>query len=276
MFPEAREISLVLLFFKTLLFRWYVFFFLFLGFWFLLRQVGKSGASVRFLLSFFASYLCEWISSLPSGWFPFGHYTYLPTTRGEEIWVGHLPLMDFLSFSFLMVASLGVASRVWGVSIGEALSCPIKLTWPVFFLADILFFGIDMVIDPVALRGNRWFLGQIYYYPEGGSYFGVPLANFAGWAILGLMILFLWRGLSFFIPVMKTKKKTSEILTVIDLWGAPFLWFSVYLFNLCVALYLGEFFLFLSDLIVFVCLIFIAFFIKKIVRGPFLAPFFSK
>ena len=33
----------------------------------------------------------------------------------------------------------------------------------------------------------RWFLGRIFYYPEGGVYFGVPLSNFAGWMIVGMV-----------------------------------------------------------------------------------------
>jgi len=255
---------LIFLFLKTLLFRWYVFLFLFLGFWFLLRQVGALGASARFALSFLLSYFCEWSSSLPMGWFPFGHYTYLPTTHDREVWVGHLPFMDFLSFSFLMVASLGVVVRVWGISIGEALSRPVKLIWPIFFLADLLFFGIDMVIDPVALRGNRWFLGQIYYYPDGGSYFGVPLVNFLGWAILGFLILFSWRIVSFVIPIHKVPIQRSDHWLVVDRWGPTFLWFSVFFFNLGIALYLGELFLFLSDLIVITVLLGIVFFMKKV------------
>jgi putative membrane protein len=199
-------------------------------------------------MSFAASYFCEWSSSGPKGWFPFGHYTYLPTTREEEIWVGHLPFMDFLSFSFLVVASLGVVARVWGLSLGEVLTRPVKTTWPVFLMSDILFFGIDMVIDPVALRGNRWFLGQIYYYPQGGSYFGVPVANFVGWAVLGLMIMLLWRSLGAMTQLLARQ-------TAIDRWGPSFLWLSVYLFNLGIALYRGEFALFLSDLVVLALLI---------------------
>jgi putative membrane protein len=35
------------------------------------------------------------------------------------------------------------------------------------------------------VRGDRWFLGRIFYYPDGGVYFGVPLSNFAGWALVG-------------------------------------------------------------------------------------------
>src|SRR4030095_11911950 len=44
---------------------------------------------------------------------------------------------------------------------------------------------IDIVIDPVALRGDRWFLGLIYGYPDPGLYFGIPLMNFLGWAVVG-------------------------------------------------------------------------------------------
>ena len=44
---------------------------------------------------------------------------------------------------------------------------------------------LDVVIDPLAVRGDRWFLGRIFYYAEAGVYFGVPLSNFAGWLIVG-------------------------------------------------------------------------------------------
>ena len=49
-----------------------------------------------------------------------------------------------------------------------------RTSWPVFLLTAFLFAFIDMVIDPVALRGDRWFLGKIYYYPDPGIHFGVP------------------------------------------------------------------------------------------------------
>ena len=40
----------------------------------------------------------------------------------------------------------------------------------------LLMTWLDVVIDPLTVHGDRWFLGRIYYYPEGGAYFGVPLA----------------------------------------------------------------------------------------------------
>jgi putative membrane protein len=171
--------------------------------------------------------------------------------------------MDFLSFSFLMVACLGVVARVWGVSIRDVLTQPIKTAWPIFLASDILFFGIDMVIDPVALRGNRWFLGQIYYYPQGGSYFGVPVANFLGWAVLGWMILLLWRFAAPKMPIPPFHGGTLEKEAALDRWGPSFLWVSVYLFNLGIALYLGELPLFFSDLCVLAIVVFVTAALKK-------------
>ena len=48
---------------------------------------------------------------------------------------------------------------------------------------------LDLIIDPVALRGDRSFLGKLYYYPNGGLYFGVTIANFIGWFVVCLLIL---------------------------------------------------------------------------------------
>jgi putative membrane protein len=39
----------------------------------------------------------------------------------------------------------------------------------------------------LAVRGDRWFLGKIFYYPDPGVYFGVPLSNFVGWAVVGFI-----------------------------------------------------------------------------------------
>jgi putative membrane protein len=52
-------------------------------------------------------------------------------------------------------------------------------------LSGALMTLLDVVIDPLAVRGGRWFLGHIFFYPEAGIYFGVPLFNFAGWLLVG-------------------------------------------------------------------------------------------
>jgi putative membrane protein len=44
---------------------------------------------------------------------------------------------------------------------------------------------LDMVVDPVAVLGDRWFLGRVFAYAEPGVFFGVPLSNFVGWLLVG-------------------------------------------------------------------------------------------
>jgi hypothetical protein len=52
-----------------------------------------------------------------------------------------------------------------------------------------LFVYLDIIIDPVALQGHKWFLGQIYGYAEQGAYFGVPISNFIGWFVVGFLMV---------------------------------------------------------------------------------------
>src|SRR5205809_1017851 len=108
---------------------------------------------------------------------PFGLYHYTGSTRGQELFIADVPFMDFLSFTFLAYASFCLARA--------ALAGRRMPRWTHALVTGVLMTALDMVIDPLAVRGDRWFLGRIFYYPDGGAYFGVPLSNFAGWTIVG-------------------------------------------------------------------------------------------
>ncbi len=127
-------------------------------------------------------------SSIRTG-FPFGWYYYVPRTADRELWILGVPFFDSLSFSFLLVSSYGLA---WLLLTGgregvDRTRPPRPRRWPHLLLAAGLFVLIDVVIDPVALRGDRWFLGRIYGYPKPGAYFGIPVANFLGWGFVGMV-----------------------------------------------------------------------------------------
>jgi putative membrane protein len=109
---------------------------------------------------------------------PFGLYVYTGDTRGQELFIADVPFMDALSFPFLAYAAFCLAR---GALAGRA--SPAAVTG----LGSVLMMLLDVVIDPVAVRGDRWFLGRIFYYPDGGVYFGVPLSNFAGWLAVGIV-----------------------------------------------------------------------------------------
>lgn len=108
---------------------------------------------------------------------PFGLYHYTGITRGQELYVADIPFFDPLSFTFLAYAAFCLTRFVLR---GRQASAPALAV-----LTGFLMMMLDVVIDPVAVRGDRWFLGRIFYYPDGGVYFGVPLSNFAGWWAVG-------------------------------------------------------------------------------------------
>jgi len=203
-----------------------------------------------YLLVFLAEY-----SSTRTG-FPFGFYYYIDATRGQELWLSDVPFMDSLSFTFLAHASymtaLFLCAPLWrrrsDVQIVDTKA--IRRSSSVLVLAVTLFVLIDVVIDPVALRGDRWFLGQIYGYYEEGVYFGVPLANFLGWAIVGLGLITLHRLLDGVYRARPRRARGASWLPYRGLIG-PLLYLGVFGFNVGVTFWIGEKTLGVVDLFLF-------------------------
>jgi putative membrane protein len=101
----------------------------------------------------------------------------------------------------------------------------------------------------VALRGSRWFLGQIYGYYEEGMYFGVPLANFAGWAIVGAVLITLHRLLDGVFRDGPQRQADWGVRRVPyrGLFG-PLLYLGTYGFNVYMTFAIGEYLLGCVDL----------------------------
>jgi len=139
----------------------------------------------------------EWASTRVG--VPFGLYHYTGATVGRELYLSNVPFFDPLSFTFLSYASLGLAGHVLGMPPATRRDGGI---WPAGVepgarlrlagLTGVLMMWLDVVIDPLAVRGDRWFLGRIFYYPEPGWYFGVPTSNFLGWVVVGAAIAWGW------------------------------------------------------------------------------------
>jgi putative membrane protein len=186
----------------SLVLRPYVFGFLAL---YLMVAAGKWGwrrAAAFTLWAAGVAFAAEWSSTRVG--VPFGLYHYTGETAGRELYVSNVPLFDPLSFAFLAFASLGLAERLlswWDARRGGTggpagaggglARRPVRLA----LATGVLMTWLDLVIDPLAVRGARWFLGRIFYYPEPGPYFGVPLANFAGWVVVGAAIALGWHAL---------------------------------------------------------------------------------
>src|SRR5207245_6794900 len=132
--------------------------------------------TLAFAVSVWPVALVAELSSTRTG-IPFGFYQYTGLTRGRELFIGDVPFIDSLSFVFLAYAAFCLARLALA---GRAVP-----RWGMAIATGLLMMALDVVIDPLAVRGDRWFLGPLFAYTTPGLYFGVPLSNFAGWVIVG-------------------------------------------------------------------------------------------
>ncbi len=236
----------------SLLLRPYVFAFLLLLLLGASALLGWRRTGAFTLITWGVAFAAEH-SSIRTG-IPFGWYYYIPATATRELWIAGVPFFDSLSFSFLLVASYGLA---WFLLAGSRPADggsrgPVASGWEVaprprrmrhLALASVLFVLVDVVIDPVALRGGRWFLGQIYGYPEPGIYFGVPLANFLGWGVVGGTATALYHVWERRLPQASVARFTGRAAL------CPGLYFLVLAFNLAITFALEEWRLGLSGVL---------------------------
>ena len=169
---------------------------------------------------------------------PFGLYHYTGTTRGLEMYLADVPLMDSLSFTFLAYAAFCLARLAVGGR-ERTTSAP-----AVALLTGALMMLLDVVVDPLAVRGDRWFLGRIFYYPSGGAYFGVPLSNFVGWVVVGALGAGGFLALSGIRAVGAagawTMRDGSSLCVGRRSWPGVALYYAVLAFNLAVTGWIGE------------------------------------
>jgi len=225
------------LFLSTVLLRPYVFLFLALYLWAAAAAIGWRRTALFTAIAWVVAFAAEY-SSTRNG-IPFGFYSYIPATRGRELWISNVPFMDSLSFTFLAYVSFALAQCLRLPSGAGAREVnEVRRSWSVLGLTAFLFMLIDVVIDPVALRGDRWFLGKIYEYPTPGIYFGVPLTNFLGWGVVGFVVIALFQRLD---RVLRAERTSGRGVRPI-LRGAA-LYFLILVFNLGMTFAIGEYLL---------------------------------
>ena len=183
-------------------------------------------------------------SSINNG-FPYGWYYYVDVTRDKELWVAGVPFFDSLSYVFLSYCSYATAllvlsplKRIKGDLILLETG-GLRRSFSALLLGSLFQVFLDIVIDPVALQGSRWFLGRIYGYREVGAHFGVPLTNYLGWLLVSGLIIGALQLIDRLVGV-KQQKPAGVAAAPYRCLYAPFLYLSVIAFNLIVTVYIGE------------------------------------
>lgn len=161
---------------ETLARRWYVVAFLAA---YAATSVPDRGwlATIRFwLIAGVVAFAAEF-SSTRNG-FPFGRYTYTGATRGDELYLSNIPAFVPAAYATMIAAGRSLAGRITGAWSG----------WRLVVGGGIATLAVDVVVDPVAVRGEQWFLGDLFSYAN-PDFFGVALANFAGWVLVAAFVI---------------------------------------------------------------------------------------
>jgi len=220
--------ALLTLVWGSIVHRPYVFAFLACFVAFAARHMGFRRTLLFMVPTYFVAYACEY-SSTRNG-FPFGAYRYFDDTRTRELWISNIPFFDSLSFVFLSYFSFVLAAALLG-----DVSRPASRAIP--WLGGLLMMLLDVVIDPVALQGDKWFLGRIYDYPYRGFYFGVTAANFAGWFFVGFVTQALFQFLRGAFAWSRGPMLPVGRLFVLGAYGV---YAGVFLFNLTMTVLIGD------------------------------------
>jgi putative membrane protein len=240
--PEKILMEVFSLLFHTVVLRPYVFVFLVVYLFGCSMHLGVK----RALCFSVAGYLIAWVSEYSSihNGIPYGYYYYIEHTKGRELWVLGVPFMDSLSYVFLAYAGYSMAlmviapvlysgRRIYLLETKKIRSSPYAR-----FLGTLFFVYLDIIIDPVALQGHKWFLGQIYGYPEKGVYFGVPISNFIGWYVVGFLMIYVLQKIDRFLDAFTDHAGYRFPWRYLI---GPGLYFGILIFNLSVTFSIGEY-----------------------------------
>ncbi len=196
-----------------------------------LRHLGAR-ATFTWLIAGYAIALASEATSIRTG-FPYGWYFYQYEHLQNELLLFGVPVWDSLSYVFLSYAGFAFALTLLKNRV-NFLPSSAKSHLALSLAGGTATTFLDILIDPVAHQGEKWFLGDIYYYPHPGWYFDVPLSNFAGWFLVSTAII--WTVLSLSPAPCKLWN-----LTPLRLGSAFYL--AIGLFNTAIAFAIGDFFL---------------------------------
>ena len=238
----------------TVTMRPYVFAFLAVYLVAAVAHLGWRKTACFTVVGYLISFLSEF-SSINTG-IPYGWYYYIDATKDRELWIAGVPFFDSLSYVFLAYCSYATAlfvvspAKAWRRDFVTLETRAIRRSFAVLFLGSLFQVFLDIVVDPVALQGKRWFLGQIYGYREPGCHFGVPLSNYIGWWVVSVMLV-----LALQIIDARLGKKEERPAGI---WNLPFrslhgplLYLAVIIFNITVTLLIGEKLMALSGILIY-------------------------
>lgn len=167
--------------------RWYVTIFAIVFAWRAGRHMGWRRTTVYTIVAVALGALAE-NGSVHLG-IPYTRYAFNDALRGDEVFIGDVPLFVPLSYTFM--AYFAFAS-------GRLLASGPRHTrapqpWMEWLLALVLAVWALWILDPMSRLGEHFYLGRVFEYAGPGFWFGLPTGSqvgFAGTAAVLLAVLF--------------------------------------------------------------------------------------
>lgn len=167
----------------TVVGRWYVTLFGIVFAWCAVRQLGWRRTVVYAVVAVGVGALAE-NGSVHLG-VPYTRYEFNPELRGDELFIGDVPLMVPLSYTFMSYFAFAggrlLASGPWRTRAPRP--------WQELLLAWVLAVWALWILDPVSRLGDDFYLGEVFSYEGPGFWFGLPLGSQLGFAATAAVLL---------------------------------------------------------------------------------------
>lgn len=150
----------------------------------------RSAAALVFVLA--STLLIEWVGSTTG--FPFGGYSY---TAGLRPQIAGVPVIVPLAWFAMGIPALVIGRRLSEDRLGRV------------FLAALALTAWDLFLDPQMVDEGHW------VWTVQGLYEGIPLTNYAGWILAGVIVL----GVVDLVVGAETVPPSRPLMTLYTWWA---------------------------------------------------------
>ncbi len=213
---------------------------------FLVGAVSKMGWARTFAFAAIAFGVALGAEAASLRWgVPFGPHRFLDEATGGGSIAG-VPAWSPLVFCAL--AWLGFQCAVLLHSPVEAGSADLQVldtleirgSGRVLLTGAVLAMLPQVLLAPLSVRGERWFLGRVHEFGGPGLFFGVPPLAIAGWALVAAVAIFLFQRVEPWLVAPSPLLRAGQAHLQMGGLFEPLAWIGIATVGVAIALVIGE------------------------------------
>lgn len=152
---------------------------------------------------------------LESGFLFGGDYAYAEGRLGNLIFGVPVLVPAFWCIFSYTAYCVTNALHLWkGKDLPSIEKDELKSVVKLIFQDSIVIVSIDVLLDPLFVHEGFW------TWSVEGAYYGIPIGNFLGWAVMGIIISTVLRTYQFYNPMFVSKEFSSTLLIPVIGYGS--------------------------------------------------------